>query len=212
MTPAALSRVPTVLANWRHGRQRLFVGRGRPKSRAVNLATDTPAARGIGELAISTEEPAGRVEGPLAQRNRTALATVRSADGARTSARRRLEPGPGSSRRFADARTQPPTAIFCANDPTAIGAIEALKQLGLRVPRRLRAGLRRPGNRVEIRTRRYPPSCRRTTNWDVGPSKKLFGEEYNRAAGAPVRHAPVKLDGPLVERASVRVITEAKIP
>ena len=27
-----------------------------------------------------------------------------------------------------------PDAIFCANDLTAIGAIEALKQLGLRVP------------------------------------------------------------------------------
>lgn len=30
--------------------------------------------------------------------------------------------------------SDPPTAIFCGNDPTAMGAYEALKELGLRIP------------------------------------------------------------------------------
>jgi LacI family transcriptional regulator len=30
--------------------------------------------------------------------------------------------------------TDPPTAIFCGNDPTAMGAYEALKESGLRIP------------------------------------------------------------------------------
>ena len=38
----------------------------------------------------------------------------------------------------------------------------------------------------------------------------LLQEVHNQAAGAPVRHRMVKLDGPLIERGSVREITEAK--
>jgi LacI family transcriptional regulator len=49
-------------------------------------------------------------------------------------------------------------------------------------------------------------------NYELGrwAVETLLQEEHNRAAGAPVRHRTVKLDGPLVERTSVRVITEAK--
>jgi LacI family transcriptional regulator len=51
-------------------------------------------------------------------------------------------------------------------------------------------------------------------NYELGrwAVETLLQEEHNRAAGAPVRNRVVKLDGPLVERASVRVITEAKNP
>jgi LacI family transcriptional regulator len=38
----------------------------------------------------------------------------------------------------------------------------------------------------------------------------LLQEEHNRAAGAPVRRRTVKLDGPLIERGSVKVIAETK--
>jgi LacI family transcriptional regulator len=104
----------------------------------------------------------------------------------------------------------PPTAIFCANDLTAIGAIEALKQLGLRVPEDVSVlGY----DDQEIARHTHPPlSTVVLPNYELGrwAVETLLQEEHNRAAGAPVRHRTVKLDGPLVERTSVRVITEAK--
>jgi LacI family transcriptional regulator len=106
----------------------------------------------------------------------------------------------------------PPTAIFCANDLMALGAIEALKQLGLRVPEDVSVlGY----DDQEIARHTHPPlSTVVLPNYELGrwAVETLLQEEHNRAAGAPVRRRIVKLDGPLVERASVRVITEAKQP
>ena len=104
----------------------------------------------------------------------------------------------------------PPTAIFCANDLMALGAIEALKQLGLRVPEDVSVlGY----DDQEIARHTHPPlSTVVLPNYELGrwAVETLLQEEHNRAAGAPVRHRTVKLDGPLVERGSVRVITETK--
>jgi LacI family transcriptional regulator len=83
----------------------------------------------------------------------------------------------------------PPTAIFCANDLMALGAIEALKQLG-----------------QEIARHTHPPlSTVVLPNYELGrwAVETLLQEEQNRAAGAPIKHRTVKLDGPLIERASV---------
>jgi LacI family transcriptional regulator len=106
----------------------------------------------------------------------------------------------------------PPTAIFCANDLTALGAIEALKQLGLRVPEDVSVlGY----DDQEIARHTHPPlSTVVLPNYELGrwAVETLLQEEHNRAAGAPLRRRVVKLDGPLVERGSVRVITEAKQP
>lgn len=106
----------------------------------------------------------------------------------------------------------PPTAIFCANDLMALGAIEALKQLGLRIPEDVSVlGY----DDQEIARHTHPPlSTVVLPNYELGrwAVETLLQEEHNRAAGAPVRRRVVKLDGPLVERASVRVFTEAKQP
>jgi len=104
----------------------------------------------------------------------------------------------------------PPTAIFCANDLMALGAIEALKQLGYRVPDDVSVlGY----DDQEIARHTHPPlSTVVLPNYELGrwAVETLLQEVHNQAAGAPVRHRMVKLDGPLIERGSVREITEAK--
>ena len=89
----------------------------------------------------------------------------------------------------------PPTAIFCANDLTALGAIEAIKQLGLRVPEDVSVlGY----DDQEIARHTHPPlSTVVLPNYELGrwAVETLLQEEHNRAAGAPVRHRLVKLDG-----------------
>jgi len=121
--------------------------------------------------------------------------------------------GSGFEQTFSLMReSSPPTAIFCANDLMALGAIEALKQLGLRVPEDVSIlGY----DDQEIARHTHPPlSTVVLPNYELGrwAVETLLQEEHNRAAGAPVRRRTVKLDGPLVERASVRVITVAKRP
>jgi LacI family transcriptional regulator len=97
----------------------------------------------------------------------------------------------------------PPTAIFCANDLMAIGAIEALKQLGLRVPEDVSV---MGYDDQEIARHTHPPLTTVVLpNYELGrwAVETLLQEEQNRSAGAPVRRRAVKLDGPLIERASV---------
>jgi len=97
----------------------------------------------------------------------------------------------------------PPTAIFCANDLMAIGAIEALKQLGLRVPEDVSV---MGYDDQELARHTHPPLTTVVLpNYELGrwAVDTLLQEEQNRSAGAPVRHRTVKLDGPLIERASV---------
>lgn len=97
----------------------------------------------------------------------------------------------------------PPTAIFCANDLTAIGAIEALKQLGLRVPEDVSVlGY----DDQEIARHTHPPlSTVVLPNYELGrwAVETLLQEHENHEAGAPLRKRIVKLDGPLIERTSV---------
>ncbi|RKP56777.1 LacI family DNA-binding transcriptional regulator [Pararobbsia silviterrae] len=97
----------------------------------------------------------------------------------------------------------PPSAIFCGNDLTAIGAIEALKQLGLRVPEDVSVlGY----DDQEIARHTHPPlSTVVLPNYELGrwAVETLLQEHENHEAGAPVRKRTVKLDGPLIERTSV---------
>ncbi len=96
-----------------------------------------------------------------------------------------------------------PSAIFCANDLMAIGAIEAIKQLGLRVPEDVSV----MGYDDQELARHTHPALTTVVlpNYELGrwAVETLLQEEQNRSAGAPVRHRAIKLDGPLIERASV---------
>ncbi len=79
---------------------------------------------------------------------------------------------------------KPPTAIFCANDLMVLGAIEALKQLGLRVPEDVSVlGY----DDQEIARHTHPPlSTFVLSNYELGrwAVETLLQEEHNRAAGA----------------------------
>ncbi|ABB12484.1 substrate-binding domain-containing protein [Burkholderia sp. Ac-20384] len=100
----------------------------------------------------------------------------------------------------------PPTAIFCANDLMALGAIEAVKHLGMRVPDDVSVlGY----DDQEIARHTHPPlSTIVLPNYELGrwAVEILLQEEQNRAVGMPVRRRAIKLDGPLVERGSVRAV------
>jgi LacI family transcriptional regulator len=97
----------------------------------------------------------------------------------------------------------PPSAIFCANDLTAIGAIEALKQLGLRVPEDVSV---MGYDDQEIARHTHPPLTTVVLpNYELGrwAVETLLQEAENRGAGAPYKRRMIKLDGPLIERGSV---------
>ncbi|WP_176055768.1 substrate-binding domain-containing protein, partial [Paraburkholderia caribensis] len=88
----------------------------------------------------------------------------------------------------------PPTAIFCANDLTAIGAIEALKQLGLRVPEDVSV---MGYDDQEIARHTHPPLTTVVLhNYALGRCAVvmfLHDHENRDAADDPVQHADVQL-------------------
>jgi LacI family transcriptional regulator len=210
--PAALSRVPTVLLN-------CYTSEGGQSSvvpaevAGGHIATEYLLNAGHRRIGYINGEPWQDASKDRLKGYRTALATadlpyapelVRDGD---------WSSGLGFEQTLSLMReVNPPTAIFCANDLTALGAIEAIKQLGLRVPEDVSIlGY----DDQEIARHTHPGlSTVVLPNYELGrwAVETLLQEEQNRAAGAPVRHRMVKLDGPLVERASVRVITEAKSP
>ncbi|WP_133649856.1 LacI family DNA-binding transcriptional regulator [Paraburkholderia flava] len=208
--PAALLRVPTVLLNCytSDGGQSSVVP---AEVAGGHLATEYLLRSGHRRIGYVNGEPWQDAAKDRLKGYRTALATadlpfaqelVRDGD---------WSSGAGFEHTLSLMReANPPTAIFCANDLMALGAIEALKQLGHRVPEDVSVlGY----DDQEIARHTHPPlSTVVLPNYELGrwAVETLLQEEHNRAAGAPVRHRMVKLDGPLVERASVRVITEAK--
>lgn len=103
------------------------------------------------------------------------------------------------------AAPRPPTAIFCANDLMALGALEALKQLGKRVPDDVALiGY----DDQEISRHTHPPLTTMVLpNYEMGRAavEALF-TLLQRPPGTPAaaRRTLLKIDCPLVERDSVR--------
>lgn len=97
--------------------------------------------------------------------------------------------------------SDPPTAIFCANDRTAIGAYEAVKELGLRIPEDISiVGY----DDQEVARHLNPPLTtlvlphRDMGRWAFGTAVENFGGPDGRS-----QFPLVKLECTLVERASV---------
>jgi LacI family transcriptional regulator len=99
---------------------------------------------------------------------------------------------------------RPPTAIFCANDLMALGALEALAQLGLRVPEDV-AVLGYDDQEISRHT--HPPLTTMVLpNYEMGRAavEALLAEARLPAEQRGSRRSLIKIDGPLVERETVR--------
>ncbi len=100
------------------------------------------------------------------------------------------------------AETAPPSAIFCANDLMAIGAIEALKQLGLQVP----ADVSVLGyDDQEIARHTHPPlSTVLLPNFELGHTavETLVELARGKKLQSVGRRRLLKVECPLIERES----------
>ena len=93
-----------------------------------------------------------------------------------------------------------PTAIFCANDLMAIGALEAASELGLRVPEDVSV---MGYDDQELARYTHPPlSTLVLPNYEMGRRAAELLIDI-AVLGKDARPMTVKIDGPLVERASV---------
>lgn len=96
---------------------------------------------------------------------------------------------------------QPPTAIFCANDLMAVGALEALKQLGLRVPQDVSV---MGYDDQEIARHTHPPlSTVVLPNYEMGQAAVELLLQARGAGTQRPRRSLTKVEGPLVLRGSV---------
>lgn len=95
---------------------------------------------------------------------------------------------------------RPPTAIFCANDLMALGALEAARQLGLAVPQQL--SLIGYDDQEQARHARPALSTVLLPNFAMGQwaVERVIDEA---AAGGPLPARQIKMDCPLVPRDSV---------
>ena len=99
---------------------------------------------------------------------------------------------------------RPPTAIFCANDLMALGAMEAIKQLGLKVPQDVSV---MGYDDQEISRYTNPPlTTMLLPNYEMGFAavEALIELAEAGTALAPPRRILIKADCPLVKRDSVQ--------
>jgi LacI family transcriptional regulator len=94
----------------------------------------------------------------------------------------------------------PPSALFCANDLMAMGALEALAELGIRVPEDI--SVMGYDDQEMARYTRPPLSTCLLPNYEMGrwAAETLIGFAQGQTAARPVQ---LKMEGPLVSRDSV---------
>ncbi|HEV3043249.1 MAG TPA: LacI family DNA-binding transcriptional regulator [Roseiarcus sp.] len=110
------------------------------------------------------------------------------------------EPSAGYGQTLALMRlSDPPTAIFCANDLMAVGSIEALKELGRRVPEDVAV---MGYDDREIAQFTHPPlTTVLLPHFEMGAEAAAY--LINHARRPPPRPAQIKIECPLIERKSV---------
>jgi LacI family transcriptional regulator len=97
----------------------------------------------------------------------------------------------------------PPTAILCANDLMALGAIEAAAELSIQVPDEVSI---MGYDDQELARYTHPPlSTLVLPNYQMGRhAAELLIDAFT--SGRPIRKGVIKVDGPVVERGSVRAL------
>jgi LacI family transcriptional regulator len=110
------------------------------------------------------------------------------------------EPSAGYQRtRELMSRANPPTAIFCANDLMAIGCYDALKEMGLEIPRDV--AVVGYDDREAARYMRPPLTTVLLPHFEMGAAAvDMLVEHASRPSRRP---AQIKEERPLVERSSV---------
>jgi LacI family transcriptional regulator len=101
---------------------------------------------------------------------------------------------------------EPPTAIFCGNDLIAVGALEAVTELGLQVPKHISI---MGYDDQELARYTHPPlSTLVLPNYEMGrrAAEALIDMAMHKK---PVTPMTLKIDGPLVRRESVGPYSEA---
>jgi LacI family transcriptional regulator len=98
-----------------------------------------------------------------------------------------------------------PTAILCANDLMALGAIEAAAELGIQVPEELSI---MGYDDQELARYTHPPlSTLVLPNYQMGRhAAELLIDAFT--SGRQMRKGLIKVDGPVVERGSVQAVRE----
>jgi LacI family transcriptional regulator len=209
--PASLLDVPVVLLNCHDERSRLpcvvpgEVGGG-------HAATERLIAAGHTRIAFINGEPWMEAAQDRLKGYRRALATadlpfdpalVRDGDWMSSS-------GYACTISLMGER-RPPTAIFCANDLMALGALEALAELGLKVPHDV--ALMGYDDQEISRHTRPPLTTMVLPNYEMGrlamqtllQAAQADGNgNGNAAAAVRTRRTLIKVDCPLVERETVR--------
>ena len=173
--------VPDERAGGRRATERLLAA-GHRRIGFVNLDPDMPAAVG---RRIGFHETL--LEAGIAPDENLEIYGHATADGGYTAASALLD--------LAD----PPTAIFCANDRMAMGAYDAIKERGLRIPRRCRHRIRQSGAHRGLPETRADDGC--TALRPDGRQRR--GTPRRNHRGSVDRHGDRDGRLPLLERASV---------
>ena len=200
--PAALHGVPTVLLNCHDDRLKLpTVVPG--EVAGAHAATERLIAAGHRRIGFINGEPWMEAAQDRLKGYCRALATADLPFDAALVQEGDWMAGTGYERTLAlMALSRPPTAIFAANDLMALGVLEALRQLGKRVPDDL-AVIGYDDQEISRHTR-PPLTTMVLPNYEMGrvAVETLLALE-EAAPGARARRRIVKIDCPLVERETV---------
>ena len=198
--PASLFGLPTVLLNCHGGDRRLHAIVPAEVTGAFT-ATQYLIGKGHRRIGFVNGEPWMEASSDRLKGYRQALATADIAFDPELVRNGDWLPLQGHQRSMELLRmANPPSAIFCANDLMAMGALQAVREIGLRVPYDI--SIMGYDDQELARYTDPPLSTLVLPNYEMGrrAAEVLIDMATHRKTSRPMT---IKIDGPLVERASV---------